>query len=106
MPRRPTPAPETRAQDDARRSEPGTATADPVREPGRTRVETALPAGSGDGRRVVFSESQQRVWLVDEDEQVQRTYLVSGSVYDNLDPGTTRSTPARSRPGASTTPAG
>ena len=48
----------------------------------------ALPAGSGDGRRVVFSEGQQRVWLVDAREEVQHTYLVSGSVYDNLEPGT------------------
>ena len=45
------------------------------------------PRRSGHGRRVVFSESDQRVWLVDGDEQVRRTYLVSGSIYDNLDPG-------------------
>ncbi|WP_205471159.1 L,D-transpeptidase [Nocardioides sp. SYSU D00038] len=47
-----------------------------------------LPADSGQGYRVVFSESRQRVWLVDSDDQVVRTYLVSGSLYDNLDPGT------------------
>lgn len=47
-----------------------------------------LPAESGTGRRVVFSESKQRVWLVDGEERVLRTYLVSGSVEDNLDPGT------------------
>ena len=52
--------------------------------------ERALPAGSGQGRRIVFSESQQRVWLVDAASDVVRTYLVSGSVYDNLDPGTFR----------------
>ena len=46
-----------------------------------------LPRGSVDGRRVVFSEGQQRVWLVAADGDVARTYLVSGSVYDNLDPG-------------------
>ena len=51
---------------------------------------TALPAGSGQGRRIVFSESRQRVWLVDAAAQVVRTYLVSGSLYDNLDPGTFR----------------
>lgn len=51
-------------------------------------IDTALPGDSGTGKRVVFSESRQRVWLVNEDEQVIRTYLVSGSVYDNLDPGT------------------
>ena len=45
------------------------------------------PADSGTGRRVVFSEDLQRVWLVTADERVQRSYLVSGSVYDNLDPG-------------------
>lgn len=49
---------------------------------------TALPADSGSGRRVVFSEEQQRVWLVADDGTVERTYLVSGSIYDNLDPGT------------------
>lgn len=47
-----------------------------------------LPAGSGTGRRVVFSEERQRVWLVSADGDVRRTYLVSGSVSDNLDPGT------------------
>jgi len=51
-------------------------------------AETTLPSDSGEGRRAVFSEGQQRVWLVDEDGTVERTYLVSGSLYDNLDPGT------------------
>ena len=47
-----------------------------------------LPADSGEGHRVVFSEDRQRVWLVESDGSVERTYLVSGSLYDNLDPGT------------------
>jgi hypothetical protein len=47
-----------------------------------------LPTSSGSGRRVVFSESLQRVWLVNDGDEVARTYLVSGSLYDNLDPGT------------------
>ncbi len=47
-----------------------------------------LPADSGSGRRVVFDESRQRVWLVGARDSVVRTYLVSGSVYDNLEPGT------------------
>ncbi|GAA5156537.1 hypothetical protein GCM10023340_44680 [Nocardioides marinquilinus] len=51
-------------------------------------VPAPLPADSGDGRRVVFSETEQRVWLVDDDGTVERTYLVSGSLTDNLDPGT------------------
>jgi len=50
-------------------------------------TEPALPEGSGTGRRVVFSEGQQRVWLVGADDEVRHTYLVSGSIYDNLDPG-------------------
>jgi lipoprotein-anchoring transpeptidase ErfK/SrfK len=52
---------------------------------------TALPAASGQGRRIVFSQSRQRVWLVDDGDRsdaVDRTYAVSGSVYDNLQPGT------------------
>ena len=50
--------------------------------------ETDLPVDSGEGRRVVFDEGTQRVWLVKADDTVERTYLVSGSLYDNLDPGT------------------
>jgi lipoprotein-anchoring transpeptidase ErfK/SrfK len=50
--------------------------------------EQALPAGSGTGRRIVFDQSAQRVWLVDDDGTVRRTYLGSGSVIDNLHPGT------------------
>ena len=48
---------------------------------------TALPGDSGTGRRVVFSKRAQRVWLVDADGSVRATYLVSGSVTDNLAPG-------------------
>lgn len=51
-------------------------------------VDPVLPADSGDGRRIVFSESDQRVWLVGDDGSIERTYLVSGSRFDNLDPGT------------------
>ena len=46
-----------------------------------------VPLDSGEGRRVVFDQEAQRVWLVKADESVERTYLVSGSIYDNLDPG-------------------
>jgi lipoprotein-anchoring transpeptidase ErfK/SrfK len=50
---------------------------------------TSLPERSGTGRRVVFSQSLQRVWLVGaKDDTVQRTYPVSGSVTHNLQPGT------------------
>lgn len=47
-----------------------------------------LPADSGSGRRAVYSEGQQRVWIVGARDKVLRTYPVSGSIYDNLDPGT------------------
>ena len=50
-------------------------------------LDPPVPADSGDGRRIVFDQSDQRVWLVDDDDSVTRTYLVSGSLYDNLDPG-------------------
>lgn len=50
--------------------------------------DTALPTGTGHGKRIVFSQSRQRVWLVSKAKHVERTYLVSGSVTDNLDPGT------------------
>ncbi len=46
-----------------------------------------LPADSGEGRRVVFDMSAQRVWLVGGSDRVRRTYLVSGSLTDNLQPG-------------------
>jgi lipoprotein-anchoring transpeptidase ErfK/SrfK len=51
------------------------------------KLDTSLPAGSGTGKRIVFSQSRQRVWLMSDDETVVRTYPVSGSVYDNLHPG-------------------
>jgi hypothetical protein len=57
-----------------------TAAKDPTRFP--------LPAGSGNGRRVVFDLHQQRVWLVSTSGAVLRTYLASGSVTDNLRAGT------------------
>lgn len=47
----------------------------------------SLPADSGEGRRVVFSESDQRVWLVDDSGEVTGSWLVSGSLTDNLQPG-------------------
>jgi lipoprotein-anchoring transpeptidase ErfK/SrfK len=47
-----------------------------------------VPRDSGEGKRVVFDQSDQRVWLVGDDGRVERTYLVSGSLYDNLFPGT------------------
>ena len=58
--------------------------ADPVTPLG---IPTTVPTTSGAGRRVVYSKSVQRVWLVDADGSVASTYLVSGSVTNNLAPG-------------------
>jgi lipoprotein-anchoring transpeptidase ErfK/SrfK len=72
----------------------GTPAADPTDEESSSPTvadpvdETAIPASSGTGRRIVFSESLQRVWLVDAHDSAERTYEVSGSVTDNLQPGT------------------
>ena len=49
-----------------------------------------LPTNSGFGRRIVFDQSEQRVWLVDMSDAVERTYLVSGSTENNLHPGSYR----------------
>jgi hypothetical protein len=52
-------------------------------------TQVPVPASSGTGRRIVFSQQLQRVWLVGaRDDRVHRTYLVSGSLTDNLQPGT------------------
>lgn len=50
-------------------------------------ADPAPPAGSGSGRRIVFDQSDQRVWLVAGADDVERTYRVSGSRFDNLQPG-------------------
>lgn len=46
-----------------------------------------VPPGSGNGRRVVFDITGQRVWIVGSDGAARSTYLVSGSRSDNLRPG-------------------
>lgn len=38
----------------------------------------ALPENSGEGRRIVYSKTMQRVWTVEADGTVSRTYAVSG----------------------------
>jgi hypothetical protein len=64
----------------------GDAAGDPPAVEVRT-TPTPVPESSGEGRRVVFDMGDQRVWLVRADGSVRRSYLVSGSVYDNLDAG-------------------
>jgi len=60
----------------------------PTPAPSAEPTSPALPSDSGSGKRVVFDISDQRVWLVEKGDEVRRTYLVSGSLTDNLDPGT------------------
>lgn len=61
----------------------------PETKPETAEVQTlaSLPEGSGRGHRIVFDQSDQRVWLVKGDGAVERTYLVSGSRFNNLQPG-------------------
>ena len=56
-------------------------------EPASVEESTALPPASGSGRRIVFDQGDQRVWLVGDDGEVDRTYAVSGSRFNNLQPG-------------------
>jgi hypothetical protein len=46
--------------------------------PARTSVGPPLPAGSGTGRRIVYSNAAQRVWLVGADGIVEQSHAVSG----------------------------
>ncbi|MEY3147174.1 MAG: hypothetical protein RL688_393 [Actinomycetota bacterium] len=46
-----------------------------------------LPPNSGSGRRLVFERAGQRIWAVGEDDVVIRSWLVSGSKYNNETPG-------------------
>src|SRR5258706_2365461 len=47
-----------------------------------------LPANSGSGKRVVYERAGQRVWAVDKNDRVIRSWLVSGSQYNNQTTGT------------------
>ena len=59
----------------------------PVASAGSDAPELPKDAGQGTGKRVVYQRSSQRVWAIDEDEQIVRSYLVSGSRYRNEVPG-------------------
>lgn len=43
---------------------------------------TYLPANSGSGRRIVYSRSQQRIWVVEANGTVIKTHRVSGRTYE------------------------
>jgi len=47
-----------------------------------------LPPNSGEGRRLVYERAGQRVWAVDKDGTIIRSWLVSGSQYNNELAGT------------------
>jgi len=59
----------------------------PVASTGSDAPELPEDAGQGTGKRVVYQRSSQRVWAIDDDEQIVRSYLVSGSRYRNEVPG-------------------
>lgn len=44
-------------------------------------------SGQGTGKRVVYDRAGQRVWAIDDDERVVRSYLVTGSRFRNEVPG-------------------
>lgn len=46
-----------------------------------------LPENSGSGRRVVYDRAGQRVWAISESGEIIRSWLVSGSTYQNELPG-------------------
>ncbi|MEU5699555.1 L,D-transpeptidase [Streptomyces aurantiacus] len=64
----------------ATESLPATATASKA--PRDRKHPTALPAGSGTSRRVVYSLDDDRVWLVEQDDRVRRTFRVSPGTVD------------------------
>ncbi|MEU3694737.1 hypothetical protein AB0E75_03730 [Streptomyces griseoviridis] len=59
----------------------------PARTPRNERHPDALPARSGTGERVVYSVSDDRVWLVGDGDRVRRTFRVTPSTVDPA-PGT------------------
>jgi len=46
-----------------------------------------LPENSGSGKRIVFDRAGQRVWAINSDNVVVRSYLIAGSKYSNETPG-------------------
>ena len=46
-----------------------------------------LPENTGTGRRLVYSRAGQRIWAVDKDGNIIRSWLVSGSKFGNETPG-------------------
>jgi hypothetical protein len=83
----PTPAPTPAAPSATTSASPAVRPTPAEATPSPGSAVTQLPSDTGVGKRVVFDVSAQRVWLVDYADEVVRTYLVSGSLTDNLKPG-------------------
>ncbi len=47
-----------------------------------------VPPTSGSGKRIVYDRAGQRVWAIDKNEGIIRSWLVSGSKFSNEVPGT------------------
>ncbi|MET8216691.1 hypothetical protein [Streptomyces hirsutus] len=74
----------------SRPSTPATADAKPSAEPKEKEKgadASAVPAGSGTGRRIVYSLDTQQVWLVDASDALRRSFEVWPGTVDP-DPGT------------------
>lgn len=50
--------------------------------------EWPLPENSGEGKRIVYDLDDNYVWLVEDGDDVKRSYLVSGTKFGQLEPGT------------------
>jgi len=50
--------------------------------PGNDAFGPPIPADSGSGRRIVYSNGDQRVWIIEDGESAVTTYLVSGRKND------------------------
>lgn len=60
----------------------------PLGEGMKSSAERQVPPRSGQGKRIVYDISEQRVWLVTRKDEVARTYPVSGGTNpETLDPG-------------------
>ncbi len=59
----------------------------PVASTGSDAPPVPADTGEGTGKRIVYSRAEQRVWAIDDDEDIVRSYLVTGSQYANEVPG-------------------
>jgi lipoprotein-anchoring transpeptidase ErfK/SrfK len=58
--------------------EPPPAPPGPTQEQIDAFLRALVPPASGNGRRIIYSNNAQRVWLVDEQNRLVKSYLVSG----------------------------